>query len=1016
MKKNLLNLLLLSFFAFTSAFAQSRKISGSVTGSEDGLPLPGVTVKITGTNTGTQTNASGYYTLSVPEGTKSLTFSYIGYLTKSVTITGSVLNVAISSDSKALSEVVVTGYGTVQTKREVGGAISNISAKEFENQPVASVQTALQGRAAGVVVTSQNGIPGGAINVRIRGIGSFTGSTQPLYVVDGVQLSGETFTGFTQSNTLANLNPDDIESIDILKDAASTALYGSSGANGVVLITTKKGKAGKTAVNFNYYTGRQQTIKVFDVLNTQQYLQLRNEAYTNANPTATAAAIRNAYLSENGFATTLTDADIAALPTYDYQAASFHTGVVNDYQLSASGGDAKTTFYVAGGYDKQSAIITKADFQRITFRAKVDHKINNKLSFNTNISLSTFGQQAPFAIAGSFLGSAAFSSSLMVPSNPIYNADGSFYGLSGSGQTVAGVLNQNIISVTALDKGTQRTNQLVGQFGFVYNILPSLTFNSTYSAEYRVLGGKNFRDARTPDGFSIKGSAEALNDERYNLLTDQTLNYNKAFDEDNKLTAALVFEYNKLGTHQIDEYATGLPPGFIDAGAAAVPTTTFESMSGYKKLAYLGRVGYVYKQRYSVNANIRYQGSSRFGVNNQFGWFPGVAAAWTISQENFLKNSTWITDLKLRGSVGSVGNDNPVGNFDARALFGGGSLYNGSPGQSPTTLANPNLKWEKATSYDLGIDFSLFQNRISGNFGVYLKKSTDLLLAQPVVSTSGYTSVTTNVGSMNNRGIEIELTTVNVATKSGFKWSSDFNFTVNENKITSFYNGLQILPSDVSKRVGYDIGSIYTYRYAGVNPATGRPFWFDGNGNTTYSPNASTDRYFIGTTTPKFTGGFTNSFSYKGFDLNFLFQYQYGQKSFDSQLSFLYEDGRRTFNTLTDVFTRRWTTPGQITDIPRPYNGGAEAQGIAGTTTSTFMYFKTDYIRFKEAQLGYKLPKALLSKLNISNLRVYAQATNLFTITKYPGYDPEFADGTGNNNAGAIPTSRNFTFGIQLGL
>jgi TonB-linked SusC/RagA family outer membrane protein len=1018
MKKILLTFLLLCIVTLTSVYAQSRRITGKVIGADDGQPLAGVSVSISGSSQGTQTNVDGNFSLNVPAGATSLKLSYLGYKSTVVSITSSsIYNVKLSAESSTLSEVVVTSYGTVQTKREIGGAISTINAKDFANQPIPSLQSALQGRAAGVVVTANNGIPGGAINVTIRGIGSFSGSTQPLYVVDGVQLAGETFTQFTQGNTLAGINTNDIESIEVLKDAASTAIYGSSGANGVVLITTKKGRAGKTVINFNYYTGQVRPIKTFHVLNTQQYIQLRTEAFQNQSPTASATAIRNAVLGEIGQPTTLTDADIAALPSYDFQKAGFHNATVNSYEMSASGGDSKNNFLISAGYDKQGAVITKSDFERYTFRVKLDHKENEKLSFNTNIGLSTFNQTAPFTISGSFLGSPAFSSSLILPSNAIYNPDGTYYGLPGSGQNVFGVLNQNVVAINDYDKSTQRTTSLIGSFAVNYNFLPSLSFNSFYSTEYRIVGATNFTDPRTNDAFAVQGRSEAFNDTRTNLLTDQILSYNKAFNENNKLTALLGFEYNINLRHSLDEQSTGIAPGFTEVGAGSTPVFTAENATGYKKLAYFGKLNYIYKQKLALSASLRYQGSSRFGINNQFGWFPGASAAYTISQEGFLKNVTWINDLKIRASAGSAGNDNPINDFDARALFStAGIVYNGSPGQAPTSVANPNLKWERSTSYDLGLDFSLFNNRISGSAGVYLRKSTDLLLQEPVSSVSGFGFVTANVGAMDNKGIEFELHTVNIVTRDGFKWTSNFNYSTNINRVRKLYNGLSFLPSSNNVRVGYDFSSIYTFKYAGVNPATGRPFWYDAAGNTTYAPSTSTDRYYIGSQAPRFTGGFTNSFSYKGFDLNVLLQYQYGQKILDAQLQFLYEDGRRSFNTLSDIYNRRWTTPGQITDIPRPYNGGSESQGIAGTSTSSFTYFKSDYIRLKEVQFGYSVPKTLLARAHITSLRVYLQGTNLATYTKYPGYDPENFDTTGRNNAGTIPTSKNLTFGVQLGL
>ncbi|RYE27176.1 MAG: SusC/RagA family TonB-linked outer membrane protein [Sphingobacteriaceae bacterium] len=1016
MKQKLLIFFLFGLFALQSAFAQTRKITGTVKGSDDGLPLPGVSVMIQGTRIGTQTNAQGDYSIVLPNSSATgLTFTYIGYASKTIQIGSSnVVNTTLSSDSKSLNEVIVSSYGVSQTKREVGGSISKINSSEFANQPIASLQTALQGRAAGVSVIANNGIPGGAINVRIRGLGSFTGNGQPLYVVDGVQLSGETFTGFTQTNTLAGINPSDIETIEVLKDAASSSIYGAQGANGVVLITTKKGKAGKTNFNFNYYQGRQSVIKTFDVLNTQDFYNVRLEALTNANPTATATAIRNAALGNIGLPTTATDADIAAAPTTNWQDYAFKTGIVQNFEAAANGGSDKTTFYTSATYQDFATIITKADFKRGTFKMNVDHKASDKLSFNTNLNLSSVGQKGPFAVSGSFLGSPAFAASTILPSNPIFNADGTYYGLPGSGQSFIGVLNQNIVAVNEYNTNNTQTNQLIGSFTANYNITPSLQFKSFYSMDYRSLNAKSFRDPRTNDAFAVRGSVETFNDNRTNFQTTQSLNYNKAFNQDNKLSGLVAFEYRSVNSQQIYLYGTGVPsPAFQNAGATAVPVDIDQTYTGYKTLSYFGRLQYTFKQRYSVSGNIRYQGNSKFGDTNKFGLFGGLTGAWTISEEPFLKNVSWIDDLKLRATAGSAGIDN-IGNFASLALYGTGPLYNGASGIAFTQLANPGLKWERSTQYDLGLDWSLFKNRVSGNFSYYLKRNTNLLLDQPISSLTGFTSVSSNVGTIENSGPEVEITTVNFQTKGGFRWSTDFNFTYTKNRITKLYNDLQILPSDFNTRVGYARGSIFTFPYAGVSPATGRPMWYDINNNITYSPTAADRRYIGSGLLPKYTGGITNNFSYKGFDLSGLIQYQYGQIATDSQVGFLYENGRRLINVVEDVYNRRWMTPGQITDVARPYDGGSEPQGIASTSGSRLL-FKTDYIRLKQAQIGYNFAAKMLKKYKINTLRAYVQGTNLFTITKYPGYDPEYFDPT-NANAGAIPQSKNVTFGIQLAL
>jgi TonB-linked SusC/RagA family outer membrane protein len=1017
MKKILLILLALCMGVSNYTYAQSRKITGTVTSADDGAPLPGVSVQLTGTTTGTQTNSQGVYSITVPSASGSLSFTYIGYTSKTVSIgAGNVQNVTLAASSRSLNEVIVSSYGVAQTKREVGGSISRINSNEFANQPIASLQTALQGRASGVTVIANNGIPGGGINVRIRGIGSFNGITSPLYVVDGVQLSGETFSGFTQTNTLAGLNPSDIESIEVLKDAASSSIYGAQGANGVVLITTKKGKAGKTKFNFNYYQGRQSSIKLFDVLNTQEFYQVRYEALANANPTASATAVRNAALGNINLPTTATDADIAAASTTNWQDYAFKTGTVQNFEGAINGGNEKTTFYTSGTYQNFQTIITKADFRRGTFKVNLDHKASDKFSINANLNLSTVGQKGPFSVSGSNLGSPAFAASTILPANPVYNADGTYFGLPGSGQAFTGVLNQNIVAVNDYNVNDTRTNQLIGSFTANYNISPSLQFKSFYSMDYRALTGKSFRDPRTNDAFAVKGSVEAYTDARTNLQTTQTLNYNKAFNQDNKLNALAGFEYRKQINQQLYLYGTGVPsPLFQNAGATAVSVDIDQTFTGYKTLSYFGRLQYTYKQRYSLSGNLRYQGSSRFGLNEKFGFFGGVTGAWTIKEENFMKNVSWVDDLKLRGSIGTAGIDNGIGNFASLALYGTGPLYNGASGIAFNQLANPGLQWEKSTQYELGLDFSLFRNRISGNFTYYVKKNSNLLLNQPVSSITGFTSITGNVGTIKNSGPEVEITTVNIQgrDRNAFRWTTDFNFTYTKNEVTGLYNGLQILPSDVSVRVGSPYGSIFTFPYAGVSPATGRPMWYDVNNNITYSPVAADRRYIGSTLLPKFNGGLTNTFSFQGFDLSGLITYQYGQIASDSQVAFLYENGRRLINVLQDVYDRRWTAPGQITDVARPYDGGSEPQGIASTGGSR-TYFKTDFIRLKQAQFGYNFGAKFLSKYKINTLRAYVQATNLVTITKFPGYDPEFYD-PANGNAGSIPNSKNITFGVQLG-
>lgn len=990
-------------FVASSAMAQNRTITGAVTSKEDGLPLPGVSVKVKGSNVGVSTGANGRFSLSVPASATTLEFSSLGYVFQSVAISGNVVNVALVADEKALTEVVVTGYGT-QLKREVGGSIAKVTGEQFENQPIASFEKALQGRAAGVQVAASNGIPGGAINIQIRGLGSFTGGTQPLYIIDGVQLTASTFSGYTQTNTLAGINPNDIESIEVLKDAASTSIYGAQGANGVVLITTKKGKAGATKFGLNYYTGATTQMREYNTLNTQEFYQMRTEALRNANPRASAAAVRTAVLQDMGVATTLTDAQIAALPTYDWQDEIFKTGKVHNYEVNATGGNEKTTFYTSGAFTKQDATLTKIDFRRAAFKANIDHKATDKLSFNANINLSTIRQNTPpLSTDGSSLGNPAFAAPLYVPSLAFRNADGTY------NTAIPGILNQNVLMVTDYNSGDQRTNQLIGSVSATYKILPELSFKSFGSVEYASINGQSYRDPRTPDGATFGGLGQVFNNSRSNIQTTQTLNYGNRFGK-HKIDGFVGFEYRIDQNYQMIAQGTGYPSYlFRNISAAANPYGVNQTYSGYKMLSYFGKVQYNYDEKYILGASVRYSGSSRFGNDNLFGFFPGVSFAWNLDQENFLKSSTWVSALKFRASYGQVGSDR-IGNFDARALYAPNGVYLGVAGIAPNGLANPQLRWEKTTGLDLGIDYGFLKNRITGSVGVFRENKDDLLLAQPLSSTSGFTTITTNVGSLLRKGVEADITTRNFSNgPSGFNWTTSFNFTYVTNTIKSLYDGLQQLPADVSTRVGHPYGAVFTYQYAGVNPATGRPMIWDVNNNLSYLPVAA-DRKFIGTTYAPYFGGLTNNFSYKGIDLEFLFQYQYGQILQDSQETFMRELGNRGFNSYREVYDRRWTTPGQMTDIARAYSGGTEPQGVSRLVGSA-LYQKTDYIRLRTVQLGYTFPKSLLSKAKITNLRIYAQGTNLLTITNFEGYDPEFS-GTA---LGIIPNAKNYTFGVQLG-
>jgi TonB-linked SusC/RagA family outer membrane protein len=1002
------------FLVNAMAFAQGRVITGTVTSTEDGMGVPGATVLVKGTTIGTATDIDGKYSITVPAGSNVLVFTFVGLTAQEVNIGNrSTINVALESDVTALSEVIVTGYGT-QPKREVTGAVSSVKGDAIQNLPLQSFDRALQGRASGVQVRSSNGLPGGAVNIRIRGVGSINAGNEPLFIVDGVQLNNQSNAAFTQSNPLAFLNPNDIESMEILKDAASAAIYGSQAANGVVIITTKKGKQGKAKFEFNAFSGETQPMKFLDVLGGAEWYGMRRDAFINsgvANPEAN--ALNNMGRLPSNW-TTLTrpalDALGLALPTYDWQREVMGAGKLNNYEMSVSGGDEKTTFFLSGSYNYQEASFKPVDFERGTVRIALTHQATKRLNIETNMNLSTFQQNVPFAVEGSFLGSPAFSASAVLPHNAIYNEDGSY------NTAIRGVLGQNVVLVNDYNSGLQRTNTAVGNLITNYKIAKNLSFRSLFGLDYRLLQGDNYRDPRTPDGAGVVGRSSVQSDWRTRFITTQTLNWNKTFNGVHNVSALAGVEYLSETREGISGAGIGFPTfQFRTIQSAATPESVSGFWTGYRRASAFSSVNYDFKKKYLVTVTARYDGSSRFGTENQYGLFPSIRLGWSMVEEEFLKNSSTISEMKLRASYGLTGNDQ-IGNFDARGLYGGGGNYSGSAGIVPSSLANLGLSWETNNTLNLGIDYGFFENRVTGSIDAFDRRTKDLLLSQPILWINGFGGISNNVGELQNRGLEFELSTVNID-KGGFRWNSSFNITKLDNKILSLYSGLEFLPANPGIAVGQPVGrsgegAVFSATYAGVNPATGRPMWYDINGNITYLPLAA-DRRYQGSSLGTTFGGLNNTFTYKGFEFTTFFTYEYGGIGGDGQYGFLRENGTRlTLNALREVNERSWKTPGQITDIPRNLttNGGNEVRG-ASRNSGTAALLKYDFIRLSQLTLAYSFKPSLVSRIGLSRARIYMQGVNLWTYTDYPGYDPEFT-GAGT---GQVPLTKSYTLGVQIG-
>jgi TonB-linked SusC/RagA family outer membrane protein len=639
------------------------------------------------------------------------------------------------------------------------------------------------------------------------------------------------------------------------------------------------------------------------------------------------------------------------------------------------------------------------------------NKATERLTFGTSVSVSTFNQNVPFATDGSFLGSPAFSAAGILPFNPIFNADGSFYGVPGSvPANLAGTLNQNIIQVNEFNTGNNRTNQLVGNINTDYKITNWLSFKTYAGLDYRNVQGKLVRDARTADGFNVKGRVSVQSNYNTNIYTYGTLNFNTLIREKNKIDARVGYEYRRENNLGIDASATGFPTfQFTSLNNAATPVSTGEFFTGFRRNALFGDLNYSFNSKYILGLVGRYDGSSRFGSAFRHNFFYGIKTAWNIDQEKFLENSKIISSLRLRASYGTTGNDQ-IGNFDALGLFGGGGLYNGNAGIAYTQLANPNLRFEKTALTNLGLDMGLLKNRLRFVFEVYDKITSDVLLDLPLQSSTGFTSLSFNVGKTQNRGVEVSLDAevIKSPRPDGFNFSMNFNFAYNQQRVKELFGGNQVLPGNVGIRVGQPINVLFTQRYAGVNAATGRPLFYDTLGNITQQVVAR-DRVVLGPTLlAPYYGGFSPTFTFKGFTLDALFNYEYGRYTSDGQINFLREASGR-INFLTDIFDNRFTTPGQLTSVPRQ-NLVTEAKS-SGNFSGNRVFFKADYIRLRNVELAYSFPSALLTKAKLNSARFYVQGTNLYTYSDAFSYDVEFV----GTSTGIIPQTKNITVGLQIG-
>lgn len=990
MRKKLL-ILFCFLLSVAQLWAQGKIVTGTVKNDQN-VPLSGASVVVKGTQIGTTTDANGTFSLSVPANARTLSVSYQGYVLQDLTIGNrSSFDVSLNTGDQNLTEIVVIGYGTQNQKNQTQ-ATSVIRASEFTNQPILSTTQALQGRAAGVNMVNSSGLLGAAPNVQVRGPSSLLGGTQPLYVVDGVPLNDDVISGgqggASGLNPLIDLNPNDVESITVLKDAAAVAIYGSRGTNGVILIKTKRGTNNqKTKVSLDYFTGISDPTDLPDLLNGDQFRKFRTDYLTARNLPVPTFPLGN----------------------FDWQDAVVRQGKVNSYSLSAAGGNERTRFYLGGTYYGEEGFTIGNDIRRLSGRLNVDHDISSRIKVGANLSLSNTNSDRIGTENSTFAPLTA--AALFLPFVQPRDSAGNFT----NSNFIA-----NVLAIEALNTNDFRSTRSTGNAFAEFALIKSLKFRTDWGMD-QVQAEQRSRSVNL---ISPGGTAFRSVDQNRKWLTTNTLTFDQAFGRSN-LTVLLGQAFEKTNYDNISVGASGFASDrLLNVASGATPTTTFASRSAYALESYFGRLNYRFNDRYLFEGSVRRDGSSRFGAANQYGTFGAVSAGWIVSNEDFFSNVGFMNNLKLTASYGTSGNDRIGGDFPSLGLFGGGITadYNGLPGLNPNQIVNEDLKWEETRQLDIGIITSMFKSRINLNVNVYNKRTLNNLIGVPLPFTTGFPSVNRNIGEIENRGVDIELNTVNVRNKA-FEWNTSLNIGFVKNKVLSLPTnkdevGRDFLAISGAQRaiVGHSRNTFYMIRYVGINPTTGDAEWLDKNDKVTNNPVAA-DRKIVGSAIPKFTGGFTNSIRYKAFDFSAFFNFAYGNKVLIDGLRFTENIGSPSFNKTTNVLNY-WKQAGDVAFAPRL---GSPTAPIFNQL-STLQLQDGSYTRLKTVSLGYRLPRRVSDKLKvISSARFYVLAQNLFIIQDkdFRGPDAEVSANGGSLVQGesffALPQARSFTFGVNVG-
>ncbi|HEY4062896.1 MAG TPA: TonB-dependent receptor [Puia sp.] len=1059
--------LLLSFHFFSSA-QENFHVTGKVS-DETGKPFSNVTVQVKGSRVATTTGADGSFALNAPSGNATLVFSFIGYEEQQIKLNSKHdLQLSMKVSGSSLGDVIVVGYGA-QKRSNVTGAVALLKNDHFDERPITRVDQALVGQLAGVTVKQTTGVPGKAFSIQVRGVGSISAGNEPLYVIDGMPLtnnSSNTGNGtFAGGNPMDNINPNDIESIEVLKDAAAAAIYGSRASNGVVLITTKHGRSGRPRIDVNGYTGYNAPAKVLKMLNGQQWIdratEMINAAYvlkygtsgaTASDPPAVRAAmvglapgqINTAYMIDPRWAMP----GHPGLEFVDWQKQIERNGLMQNGELSASGGSDAVKYFISGDYSKQDGFVTGLDYKAYSARANVDITASKALRFGIAVAPSYSITNDPGVEGKDNIFHQALSMSPVqedtvgLLANIGKNAQ---YIWSNTTNSPVGKLMYNI-------NQTKRFRTLSSIYGEV-TILKGLNFRSTVNLDnvnsntgvytpYITAGTQATRtfNAATNANLTVNTSGSYSNFRRLTFVNENTLTYNTTIHEDHNLNILVGQAYN---IDRLDQNGIASVGGFTSASIQTINAAAAVALSGTNGstqnvlVSYFSRLQYAYKNRYLLSASLRTDGSSRFGANNRYGVFPSASLGWRIIEEQFMKGLPVVSDLKLRASYGVNGNNN-IGDYDYPTLGSYGYVLGAAQaaaiGQAPNVIANPDLKWEKSATYDVGFDFGILNNRITGSFDYYNKLNTQLLLNVPVPEVTGQQSALKNAGSVRNIGEELELTSHNMTGR--FEWSTSVNISHNGNKIVSLYgNQTQIIipnafdVTDNILQVGHPLNSIYVVRQIGIltqddinkhaalygtGETVGDPKYQDLNGDGVIT---EADKQIVGHPNPNYTYGITNSFHYKGFDLSILVQGQAGGNIYSLLGRAITRTGQGFTDNAPEFYTKRWESPS---------NPGAgrvsKAYSTFGFVGNTDWLYSSDYIRVRNITLGYNLKNVVKTTI-IQNARIYATAENFFGHDKYyGGLNPEAANTTISSTSaypeagdyGGLPLAKSLIIGLNL--